>query len=163
PRQTRLLRVDWPVDSCRTHAAVSAHPRRTGGSGHFDCFVAFAAGGRRDACPPEPAPWPGRSPRSFSSGSFCFFATWAVAWVFGGHHVPNSDELGLFFEFLFWGLGWSCLIWVLNIALEPYVRRRWPATLVSWIRLLAGDFRDPLVGRDVLAGCFLAPFTTAVG
>src|SRR5208283_4064137 len=72
PRQTRLLRVDWPVDSCRTHAAVSAHPRRTGGSGHFDCFVAFAAGGRRDACPPEPAPWPGRSPRSFSSGSFCF-------------------------------------------------------------------------------------------
>jgi hypothetical protein len=32
------------------------------------------------------------------------------------------------------------------------VRRRWPATLVSWSRLLAGRFRDPLVGRDVLAG-----------
>lgn len=42
------------------------------------------------------------------------------------------------------------------------MRRRWPATLVSWSRLLAGDFRDPLVGRDVLAGCFLAPFSTAV-
>jgi hypothetical protein len=46
--------------------------------------------------------------------------------------------------------------------LEPYVRRRWPATLVSWSRLLAGGFRDPLVGRDVLAGCLLAPFTTAL-
>jgi len=33
---------------------------------------------------------------------------------------------------------------------------------VSWSRMLAGGFRDPLVGRDVLAGCLLAPFTTAV-
>jgi serine/threonine-protein kinase len=91
------------------------------------------------------------------------FAAWSVAWAFGAHHIPNFAELRLFFEFLFWGLGWSCLIWVLYIALEPYVRRRWPATLVSWSRLLAGGFRDPLVGRDVLAGCFLAPFSTAVG
>jgi len=37
-----------------------------------------------------------------------------------------------------------------------------PATLVSWSRLLAGGFRDPLVGRDVLVGCFLAPFSVAV-
>jgi serine/threonine-protein kinase len=43
--------------------------------------------------------------------------------------------------------------------LEPYVRRRWPATLVSWSRLLAGGFRDPLVGRDVLIGCILASST----
>jgi serine/threonine-protein kinase len=54
-------------------------------------------------------------------------------------------------------------MWVLYVALEPYVRRRWPGTLVSWSRLLAGGFRDPLVGRDVLAGCFLAPFTIALG
>src|SRR5271166_2160843 len=91
------------------------------------------------------------------------FAAWSVAWFFGAHHVPTFDELGLFFEFFFWGLGWSCLIWVLYIALEPYVRRRWPATLVSWSRLLAGDFWDPLVGRDVLVGCFLAPFSAALG
>ncbi len=106
----------------------------------------------------------GRGDRRGASRLAAFvFAAWAVAWVFGAHHVPNFDELGLFFEFLFWGLGWSCLIWVLYIALEPYVRRRWPATLVSWSRLLAGDFRDPLVGRDILAGCFLAPFSAAVG
>ena len=106
----------------------------------------------------------GRGDRRGASHLATFvFAAWTVAWLFGAHHVPNFDELGLFFEFLFWGLGWSCLIWVLYIALEPYVRRRWPATLVSWSRLLAGGFRDPLVGRDVLAGCFLAPFTAAVG
>jgi hypothetical protein len=28
-----------------------------------------------------------------------------------------------------------------------------PRLLVSWTRLLAGGLRDPLVGRDVLAGC----------
>jgi len=61
------------------------------------------------------------------------------------------------------GLLCSCFFWVLYIALEPYVRRRWPATLVSWNRLLAGDFREPLVGRDVLAGCLLGAFAIAIG
>jgi hypothetical protein len=46
--------------------------------------------------------------------------------------------------------------------LEPYVRRRWPSTLVSWTRLLAGGFRDPLVGRDVLIGCLLIAFMLAL-
>ena len=64
--------------------------------------------------------------------------------------------------FLSIGLLYSCLCWVLYIALEPYVRRRWPATLVSWSRLMAGGFRDPLVGRDVLAGCLLGAFSIAL-
>ena len=76
------------------------------------------------------------------------------------HHVPNFGELTLFLEAWLGGLAWSCFLWFLYIALEPYVRRRWPATLVSWSRLLAGGFRDPLVGRDVLAGCLLGAFST---
>jgi hypothetical protein len=91
------------------------------------------------------------------------FAAWAVAVFFGGHHIPNTDEFTLFIEFLAWGLVWSCFIWVLYVALEPYVRRRWPATLVSWSRLLAGGFRDPLVGRDVLIGCLSGASSTALG
>jgi hypothetical protein len=90
------------------------------------------------------------------------FAAWAVAWFFGAHHVANFDEVPLFIEFLAWGLALSFFLWVLYIALEPAVRRRWPATLVSWSRLLAGNFRDPVVGRDVLVGCFLAPFSPAI-
>ncbi|HEV3329727.1 MAG TPA: serine/threonine-protein kinase [Bryobacteraceae bacterium] len=54
------------------------------------------------------------------------------------HHAPNFSEFLLFLEFLVLGLAWACFLWVLYIALEPYVRRRWPATLVSWSRLLAG-------------------------
>jgi hypothetical protein len=40
-------------------------------------------------------------------------------------------------------------------ALEPYLRRRWPERIISWNRLLAGEFRDPLVGRDILIGSLL--------
>jgi serine/threonine-protein kinase len=44
-------------------------------------------------------------------------------------------------------------MWVFYVAVEPFVRRRWPAMLVAWVRVLAGNLRDPLVGRDVLIGC----------
>jgi hypothetical protein len=48
------------------------------------------------------------------------------------------------------------IVWLMYIALEPYVRRRWPDMLIGWNRLLAGDYRDPLVGRDLLFGCAAA-------
>ena len=41
---------------------------------------------------------------------------------------------------------------LLYTALEPYVRRTWPEILISWSRLVAGGWRNPLVGRDVLIG-----------
>jgi serine/threonine-protein kinase len=41
---------------------------------------------------------------------------------------------------------------LIYLALEPYVRRLWPRSLISWTRLLMGRFGDPRVGRDVLIG-----------
>jgi hypothetical protein len=106
----------------------------------------------------------GRGDRRGASRLAAFvFAAWAVAVFFGAHHVPNFDELWLFLESVAWGLALSCFLWTLYIALEPYVRRRWPATLVSWSRLLSGGFRDPLVGRDVLIGCLSGASSTALG
>src|SRR5205807_2285944 len=46
------------------------------------------------------------------------------------------------------------------LALEPYVRRRWPWRMISWNRLLAGRFLDPMVGRDVLIGALQGIFLT---
>ena len=40
--------------------------------------------------------------------------------------------------------------WVLYVAVEPYIRRRWPSALVSWNRILSGRWADPLVARDAL-------------
>ncbi len=87
--------------------------------------------------------------------AYFVFALMAVTWIFGEHHVPTQWEFALFVTFVSWAVFVSGLLWLLYIALEPFVRRRWPGVLISWSRLLSGTFRDPLVGRDVLAGCVL--------
>jgi len=46
----------------------------------------------------------------------------------------------------------AALAFLMYIAIEPHVRRVWPETMIGWCRLLAGRFRDPLVGRDILIG-----------
>lgn len=50
------------------------------------------------------------------------------------------------------GLLLGAAVWVAYMALEPFLRRHWPSTMISWSRLLAGRIRDPLVGRDLLVG-----------
>lgn len=42
--------------------------------------------------------------------------------------------------------------WLFYIALEPYLRRLWPEVLISWSRLVAGGWKDPLVGLHVAVG-----------
>jgi serine/threonine-protein kinase len=76
-----------------------------------------------------------------------------VSWVLNEHHVATIWEMALAQMTVSGALLVSAWIWVLYIALEPFVRRRLPHLLVSWTRLLAGAWRDPLVGRDVLIGC----------
>ena len=44
------------------------------------------------------------------------------------------------------------LFWFFYVAFEPYVRRKWPQTLVSWTRLLSGEWQDPLVSSEMLVG-----------
>src|SRR5690606_27486508 len=53
----------------------------------------------------------------------------------------------------------AVLFWALYLALEPFVRRHWPQTLVSWTMLLSGRVRDQVVGRDVLIGVLLGVLT----
>jgi serine/threonine-protein kinase len=68
-------------------------------------------------------------------------------------HVLNfSEEFNRLLAMTGLAMVAVAVMWLWYIALEPYVRRRWPQTLISWSRLLAGRFRDPLVGRDILVG-----------
>jgi hypothetical protein len=85
--------------------------------------------------------------------AYLVFTLVAVAWIVGEHHVPDFGEFYLFLQLLSWALLLTAFPWLLYLALEPFVRRRWPGTLVSWSRLFAGGFRDPLVGRDLLVSC----------
>jgi len=84
-------------------------------------------------------------------GMFVFLAM-MTAWVFGASHIPTLAELMEVILAVSWALFFAVLAWMLYLALEPYARRHWPQTLVSWSRLLAGGFRDPLVGREALVG-----------
>jgi serine/threonine-protein kinase len=81
------------------------------------------------------------------------FSALLLGWIVGEHHVSTFSEVTLFLTTLGGTLLWASLVWLLYVALEPFVRRRWPQILVSWTRVLAGDWSDPLVGRDVLTGC----------
>ena len=76
-----------------------------------------------------------------------------VIWVVEEDHVPSIWELFLFLMAAGWALFMGVLLGVIYLALEPYVRRLWPTTIMSWSRVLAGTIRDPLVARDVLIGC----------
>jgi serine/threonine-protein kinase len=78
-----------------------------------------------------------------------------LAWAITAHHFPTFLEFVLFVQGTSFALFIAAFVWLLYIGLEPYVRRRWPKSIISWSRVLAGQFRDPLVGRDVLIGVAL--------
>lgn len=71
------------------------------------------------------------------------------------HFATIGDTIGLSILAISTALFISGVIWMLYMAIEPWVRRQWPKTIVSWTRLLAGNFRDPVVGRDILLGVAL--------
>ena len=75
--------------------------------------------------------------------------------LFRSHFVPTLDTAGMILFAVSTGLFVSGFIWVLYLALEPYVRRNWPQTIISWTRFISGRLRDPLVGRDLLFGVLL--------
>jgi hypothetical protein len=84
-------------------------------------------------------------------GAF-IFVTFMVLWILSTHHLPNFLEAISFLMAIASATLRTFFAVVLYVALEPFVRRREPQTLISWTRLLAGKFHDPLVGRDLLIG-----------
>ena len=68
------------------------------------------------------------------------------------HALSLLHEMRVFAFACMFALLVSAAYWLVYIAIEPFVRRRWPQGLISWTRLLAGRWHDPMVGRDVLAG-----------
>jgi predicted Ser/Thr protein kinase len=88
---------------------------------------------------------------AFRIAALAFVLSMGV-WIFGGHHVGWPGESDLFTNAVATGLVWGVQLWIAYIALEPFVRRHWPKTIITWSRTLSGGLRDPLVGRDILIG-----------
>jgi len=72
-----------------------------------------------------------------------------------GHFVTIVDTIGLTIIAISTALFLSGAMWIFYMAIEPWVRRQWPKSIISWSRLLAGNWRDPVVGRDILLGVAL--------
>jgi serine/threonine-protein kinase len=86
-----------------------------------------------------------------------------AAWIFAGHHVSAADvELRQLLRAIGFATFLGAMVWVMYLAIEPYVRRFWPDGLLGWTRLLSGRVRDPRVGRDVLIGLAIAAGTIAL-
>lgn len=77
-----------------------------------------------------------------------------LGWAFTSDHVPTVGEATMFSQAVSNALFYGGLVWLLYIALEPLVRRRWPTAIITWSRVLDGRARDPLVGRDLMIGVF---------
>jgi len=81
------------------------------------------------------------------------FCTVLASWLLAAHHVLDVRlEFLVFVRAVSQALFVAAFLWLLYMALEPFVRRQWPELLISWTRLLSGRFGDPLLGRDLLAG-----------
>ena len=76
-----------------------------------------------------------------------------VTYLLRADHLRSfSDEFVVLLRALERAALTGGLVWILYVALEPSVRQHWPETLISWARLLRGNWRDELVGHHALIG-----------
>ena len=80
------------------------------------------------------------------------FAVNFVVWIGRVHAVPNDSMVTFFFNAAAQLMLPASLLWLLYLALEPALRSRWPHSIVTWNRLLAGRWLDPQVGSHILIG-----------
>jgi hypothetical protein len=88
-----------------------------------------------------------------------------VAWIVGARFwlEPLTEFSHFIDDFAMTSLINAAILWLLYMALEPYVRKYSPDILMSWNRLLSGRVRDPRVGRDVLVGVVAGLVLAIVG
>jgi len=95
--------------------------------------------------------------------AFVFLFVTLIGWTADVEHVgePIAEFVRLI-ALLGLALVLTGTLWLLYIALEPFIRRTWPQTMIAWSRMLAGRVRDPLVGRDMLVGACVGSLAMAV-
>jgi hypothetical protein len=105
----------------------------------------------------------GRSDRrGASSLAMLYFAGLSGGSALASHHVLTIAELSVFWRVIAKGALNAAIVWMFYIALEPWVRRRWPHILISWTRYTVKGVRDPLVGRGLLYGAIFASIWSAL-
>ncbi|QDU35984.1 Serine/threonine-protein kinase PrkC [Maioricimonas rarisocia] len=99
---------------------------------------------------------------AFRLGLFLLLVQFGEWLLTADHSMAMDLELAAFLNFIGYAGFWSLLAPVFYLAIEPYIRRRWPRRIVAWNRALRGRFFDPLVARDILIGAALGTIYTCV-
>ncbi|HEX4783423.1 MAG TPA: hypothetical protein VH350_03715, partial [Candidatus Sulfotelmatobacter sp.] len=73
-------------------------------------------------------------------------------WLCRSHFVAGFQTFGYLILAVASALLWAGGMWMLYLAIEPWIRRNWPQAIISWSRLISAQLRDPVVGRDILFG-----------
>ena len=90
------------------------------------------------------------------------FSMTLAAFVFYAEHDISAGEWRVVQDILGVSLYYAAITSLAYVAIEPYLRRIIPHSLVASSRLLAGRWRDPLVARDVLIGLTLGTLAAAI-
>jgi len=100
-----------------------------------------------------------RSGRADRRGAFriaaYIFAVIMAGWLLEPHVADSASELQRFFASTGIALFLGAVLYLIYLGLEPFVRSRSPMVLVGWSRVLSGQLRDSLVGRDILVAVTL--------
>ena len=80
------------------------------------------------------------------------FLLQAVAWAGTFHPAADMAILNIFLNAVADWLFGAAMLWFAYLALEPELRARWPHSIVTWNRVLAGRWRDAQVGSHILIG-----------
>jgi serine/threonine-protein kinase len=101
----------------------------------------------------------GDLPGSVSLGMFAAACS-TLAHLLVAHHIAGIQELDVLIDAVGSSVFGAACLAGLYLALEPYVRRRWPQSLITWTRLLGGGIHDPIVNGQILVGvaCGLVSF-----
>ncbi len=83
------------------------------------------------------------------------FVLQAIAWAGSFHPVAGYSMLDLFVTAVADWLFGAAVLWFAYLAIEPEVRARWPHSMVTWSRVLAGRWLDAQVGSHLLIGALL--------
>jgi len=88
-------------------------------------------------------------------GLFCLVLS-LLLWALASHHpggllALEGVEIAMRLAF-----SEGAFMLALYLAIEPWGRRLWPRSMITWSRVLTGRWRDPLVGRDVLIGLLVS-------
>jgi serine/threonine-protein kinase len=95
----------------------------------------------------------GRADRKggFRLAAFVFSYT-VLQWLLDRHVMDASVEELRAFNVIGVALFLGVVLDLVYLGLEPFLRRSRPTVLVGWSRVLSGQLRDPLVGRDLVIG-----------